>query len=75
MKFEMAKRKRRLLEKMLGDKKKIILIAVLLTVAFTGIIIGRWSIGLVNASWYEGKVLEVLYSERPMEDVKIKTDL
>lgn len=80
MKFEMAKaEKRRLLEKMLGDKKKIILIwAVLLTVAFTGIIIGRWSIGLVNAEveGYENlkvftEVLSIV-KKTYVEDVKIK---
>lgn len=80
MKFEMAKaEKRRLLEKMLGDKKKIILIwAVLLTVAFTGIIIGRWSIGLVNAEveGYENlkvftEVLSIV-KRTYVEDVKIK---
>ncbi len=80
MKFEIAKaEKRRLLEKMLGDKKKIILIwAVLLTVAFTGIIIGRWSIGLVNAEveGYENlkvftEVLSVV-KRTYVEDVKIK---
>lgn len=80
MKFEMAKaEKRRLLEKMLGDKKKTILIwVVLLTVAFTGIIIGRWSIGLVNAEveGYENlkvftEVLSIV-KRTYVEDVKIK---
>ncbi len=80
MKFEIAKaEKRRLLEKMLGDKKKIILIwTVLLTVAFTGIMIGRRSVGLVNAEveGYENlkvftEVLSIV-KRTYVEDVKIK---
>lgn len=64
---------------MFANKKKIILIwAVLLTVAFTGIVIGRWSIGLVNAEveGYENlkvftEVLSIV-KKTYVEDVKIK---
>ncbi len=67
------------IREMFANKKKIILIwAVLLTVAFTGIVIGRWSIGLVNAEveGYENlkvftEVLSIV-KKTYVEDVKIK---